>query len=220
MSSKISLDWAGETLELLGDKAIYWPRTGSLIIADPHFGKPSSFRSVGIPVPVGTTRSDLQRLNILLEQTAATRLIVLGDFFHDRTGQCDHTMGQLATWRQTHPDLRILIVMGNHDRHSSAPPAEWNIDYQRHPVQEGPFLLCHEPCESECGKVLSGHIHPAISLHDGIGHSMRIPCFLFSQRYALLPAFGSFTGTANIRPTPGDKIYALTEGQVIPIPSK
>jgi hypothetical protein len=36
---------AGETLRLLPDKALYWPRQQTLFIADAHFGKVAAFRA-------------------------------------------------------------------------------------------------------------------------------------------------------------------------------
>ena len=50
---------AGESLLLLPEKAIYWPRERMLIIADIHFGKAAAFRSLGVPVPRGTTSENL-----------------------------------------------------------------------------------------------------------------------------------------------------------------
>ncbi len=220
MSERLSCQWAGENLELLGDRAVYWPRKETLIIADPHFGKPSAYRNAGIPVPIGTTADDLLRLNNILLSTAAKRLVVLGDFFHHRTGQCDHTMTALAQWRRSSTGLEVLIVMGNHDRSSDPPPLEWNVDYQRNPVEDGPFLFCHEPCRKANLFVLSGHIHPAVTLRDTIGPPLRVPCFLFSEDHALLPAFGGFTGTATVRPQPGDQVYGIANGSVIRIPSQ
>lgn len=218
MSNRITCHWAGENLELLGDRALYWPRKETLITADTHFGKPSAYRNAGIPVPTGTTVNDLARLDLIIESTAAKRLVVLGDFFHHRTGQCDTTMATLAAWRRAHASLDILIVMGNHDRGSDPPPAEWNVDYHCDPMEDGPFLYCHEPCRKEDLFVLCGHIHPCIKLYDPVGASLRVPCFLFSTDHALLPAFGGFTGTAPVRPQAGDLVYGLADGAVIQIP--
>lgn len=218
MNERMPCQWAGEKLELLGDRALYWPRKETLIIADTHFGKPSAYRNAGIPVPTGTTANDLTRLTFILESTAAKRLVVLGDFFHHKTGQCDQTMAMLSEWRRSHARLKMLIVMGNHDRNSDAPPAEWNVDYQCKPVEDGPFLFCHEPCRKENLFVLCGHIHPCVKLYDSVGPSLRVPCFLFSTDHALLPAFGGFTGSARVRPEPGDQIYGLADGIVIRIP--
>ena len=36
---------AGEQLLLLGERAVYWERTRTLFVADPHFGKAAAFRA-------------------------------------------------------------------------------------------------------------------------------------------------------------------------------
>ena len=53
----VTVDVAGEQFVLLPQKAVFWPRERLLAIADIHFGKAATFRSFGIPVPRGTTRS-------------------------------------------------------------------------------------------------------------------------------------------------------------------
>lgn len=205
-------------LHLLPDRAVFWAAESALIISDPHFGKASSFRRSGVPVPHGTTPRDLDRLTTLLEATSAARLIILGDFFHHRTGQCDRTMDLLAAWRRRHSGLKIQLVLGNHDRHSDLPPDDWQIDVFERPLPYGPYLLCHEPCRHEELYVLSGHLHPAVRLSDRTGHGLTVPCFYFGRDHAMLPAFGSFTGTATVRPQPGDRIFALADGEIIPLP--
>ncbi len=218
MTTTAMCKWAGEELQLLADRALFWPARKTLLIADPHFGKPSAFRQAGVPVPAGTTANDLNRVTNLLSITQAERLIVLGDFFHHRTGQCDRTMDMLETWRVQHASVAVTIVMGNHDRSSNEPPAHWDIEFSRRPIQDGPFLYCHEPCEQAGLFVLSGHVHPSIKLYDSVGHAMRLPCFLFSLGWALLPAFGGFTGTASVKPKAGDKVYGIADGQIYKIP--
>jgi DNA ligase-associated metallophosphoesterase len=208
-----------QVLQLLGDRAIFWPAESALIISDPHFGKAASFRHSGIPVPHGTTPADLARLNMLLSETGARRLTILGDFFHHHTGQCERTMALLSDWRAAHADLVIELIIGNHDRHSAPPPAEWQIQVENRPAARGPFLLCHEPCRHENLYILSGHIHPAVRLTDSTGHGLTVPCFYFGEHHAMLPAFGSFTGTARIHPQPGDAVYAVIDGEIIPIPT-
>lgn len=220
LSRPVSCTWAGEELLLLPDRAVYWPRQHALIITDPHFGKASAFRHSGIPVPMGTTPADLARLTSLIAQTEAKQLIILGDFFHHRTGQCDRTMTLLAQWRQAHSSLNILLVMGNHDRSSDEPPPEWNIRLERRPVEFPPFLLCHEPCRKEGLFVLCGHVHPSVSLRDPIGHALRVPCYWFGSEAGMLPAFGGFTGSAKVHPVPGDQVFGIVEDQIIPIPVK
>ncbi|NWC37609.1 DEAD/DEAH box helicase, partial [Pseudomonas gingeri] len=75
MVCKVMLE--GEELWLLADKAVYWPARQCLMIADAHFGKASAYRSLGQPVPQGTTTENLQRLDRLLSALACTQVIFL-----------------------------------------------------------------------------------------------------------------------------------------------
>ena len=217
VTDSVQVEICGETLQLCADKAIYWPARKTLILTDPHFGKPASFRHAGIPLPLGTTRDDLDRLTRLVRFHEPQRIIILGDFFHHRTGQCAQTLYQIGQWREVHHGLVIHVVAGNHDRHSLPPPAEWHMGWHAKPLLEGPFLYCHEPCSNPDAYVLAGHIHPSITLSDGIGAPMRLPCFHFTKDHALLPAFGSFTGTATVRPQANEGVYAIVEDQVVTI---
>ena len=55
MSTPYPVRLAGEELWLLPEKALYWPAQQALLIADVHFGKAAAYRSLGQPVPQGTT---------------------------------------------------------------------------------------------------------------------------------------------------------------------
>ena len=54
-----------------------------------------------------------------------------------------------------------------------------------------------------------GHIHPGISIYSGSRQSVHLPCFYFTKQYAVLPAFGKFTGTYTIKPKRGENVYAI-----------
>jgi len=64
--------------------------------------------------------------------------------------------------------------------------------------------------------VLAGHIHPAVRL-SGDGDSVRLPCFWFSPRVGVLPAFGAFTGSATVRPREGDQVFVIADGEIIAV---
>ena len=202
---------------LLPERALLWERTGTLIAADVHLGKAAAFRAAAIPLPGGTTTEALSRLTQALERTAARRLLLLGDFFHARSGRASRTLAAIADWRQRHPDLEIVLVRGNHDRGAGDPPAEWRFDCHDEPRIEPPFAFRHHPGEEEAGYVLAGHIHPAVSLA-GLGRQReKLPCFLFGDRVGLLPAFGGFTGGASVRPRQGDRVYVIADKEVIDV---
>src|SRR5512140_483642 len=76
-----------ERVQLLAQRALFWPRERALFVADVHLGKAASFRAGGVPVPRGSTASDLERLSVLVARTGAQRLAVLGDFLHAAAGR-------------------------------------------------------------------------------------------------------------------------------------
>lgn len=210
---------AGERLQLLADRAIWWHSTKTLIISDPHFGKASAFRHAGVAVPENVTAHDLDRLERILTEVSAERLLILGDFLHARNSRSPATMDALEAWCGSRCSLRIVLITGNHDRAAGNPPACWNIQLVGDEFREGPFVFCHEPQEITGSYVLSGHIHPAVSLHHGFGFNLRLPCFVFGENTAILPAFGSFTGTHVMRPPKSARVYAMRDSELMQIPA-
>lgn len=81
------LAWGSEAVELLPEHAVWWPAARTLLVADLHLGKAASFRAQGLPVPAGTTRENLHRLEALLARHPAERLVFLGDFLHAAQGR-------------------------------------------------------------------------------------------------------------------------------------
>ena len=201
----MNIAWGGEDLIVSPERAVYWRRERTLIIADPHFGKAAAFRSFGIPVPRGTTTTDLERLTALIAEFSAERLVVLGDFFHARRGRSAETMRVIEEWRDAHTALRIDVVVGNHDVPSGAPPDAWRIGWSRDAIDCHPFRFTHEPRPARGMFVMGGHVHPAIRVHDGVS-GVRARCFVFGRRCAVLPAFGSWTGSHVIRPGASDRV--------------
>ena len=219
-SLSVTIEWAGEALTLLPERAIWWARKETLFIADPHFGKAATFRFAGVPVPEMTHDEDLKRLEGVLKQFSAKQLVILGDFFHARPGRSQATTSALAAWRQRHAGLQILLVLGNHDRHAGTPPEEWDIHCVKGLEPMPPFSLSHEPAEIEDAFVLAGHWHPSFRLNDSIGSGIRLPCFYFRSNMAVLPAFGNFTGTHPIVKKPRDRIFLVGPEAVIEVTRK
>src|SRR5688500_2357169 len=124
----LTIEVQGERLHLLPERAVYWERTRSLLVADAHFGKAATFRAASIPVPRGTTMEGIARLDSLVNATGATRIVFLGDFLHARAGRAPEMLGAFQRWRETHGGVRFLLVRGNHDRQAGDPPAELGVE--------------------------------------------------------------------------------------------
>jgi DNA ligase-associated metallophosphoesterase len=208
---------AGEPLHLLPERAVYWPRARTLIVADLHWGKEETFRASAIPIPVGPVRADLARLDAALGRTAAARLLVLGDLWHARAGMAEPLFEDLRAWRARHPALAVELVRGNHDRRAGTPPADLRITVRDEPVVESPFEFRHVPDPSTTGYVLAGHVHPAVRLRGAGGQCLRLPCFWFAERVGLLPAFGGFTGSAEVSPRGGVQVFVIADAQVVDV---
>lgn len=212
-----TLEVCTETLALLPERAVYWPRTETLLIADLHLGKAATYRAYAIPLPEGNVAADLERLSAALLRTNARQLIILGDLLHSARGRDPLVMAEFTEWRAAHAELDIHLVLGNHDLRAGEPPLEWKIRVATGPTPGPCFVLNHEPLTPVHGYALTGHLHPAVRLTGRGKQALKLPCFWFGKQYAVLPAFGSFTGGQLIEPTTGDRVYAVTETQVLPI---
>ncbi len=192
MADAVSVDVAGERVVLFADRAMFWPRESTLLIADLHLGKADTFRSVGIALPSGGTRHDLQRLTSLIERTGAGRLIVLGDMLH-ASAKPRRWRETWDVWRERHTTLRIDVIAGNHDRALAAAA----LDVVHHPqtLAIAPFLMRHAPGEVAGAHVICGHVHPVVRL---TGIAKRWPAFVLAERQTILPSFSAFTGGGEI----------------------
>ena len=208
---------AGEDLVLLPERAAYWPARKALLVADFHLGKAASFRKAGIPLPRGTTKDNVARLDRALEKTRAKEVVFLGDFLHSAQGRTPATFSTFAEWRTQRRDVGLTLVRGNHDAKAGDPPSEWQVRCVEAGESAAPFVFNHEPGPSRSGYALSGHIHPAVRLSAAGEKALRLPCFWFGARYGVLPAFGAFTGSAEVLPRQGDQVYVIAEQDVVKV---
>lgn len=206
-----SIEIRGETLMPRWDRTLLWPAQNTVFVADVHLGKSASFRSMGVPLPTGSTGETLRRLSESVQN--ASRLVILGDLWHAKAGRSPENECAWHAWLEDHQEMETWLVQGNHDLKSG------DLSHPRLRIlpsgeRLGPFSLIHEPDKAE-GYALGGHLHPGVVL-EGKGHDrFRLPCFWFRQAYAVLPAFGELTGCATIRPAGEDFIWAVAGNRVL-----
>jgi uncharacterized protein len=201
-----------QTLWLSPERCIYWEEKQLLLLADLHLGKSGHFRKAGIGVPQDMFKEDMQRLTALVQFFKPAGLVVVGDFFHSHDN-LEHAF--FEKWRKDFTSLHIQLVKGNHDILHSQFYAGAGITVHEPSLHLAPFLFTHDMADMATAPpspnmyTFSGHIHPGVMLHGGGKQSLRLPCFYFGQQYAVLPAFGKFTGTYVITPQKGDKVFAI-----------
>ena len=214
-SHSISITIQGEELILLPDRAIFWPHKRMLILADLHIGKAGHFQKNGIAVPTNMVHRDLKKITHLLDTLPVERIVVVGDMFHNRANA---EWQPFETWRSHNTHVSMELVMGNHE---VLPERFYQVlDLQTSSyLTEPPFLFIHDtsnqyPLFDDLYRI-GGHIHPATRIRGRGRQSYTLPCFYFTDTFALLPAFGAFTGNYIINPKPDSHVYAIAEDQVI-----
>jgi DNA ligase-associated metallophosphoesterase len=212
MAKEISTEVRGETVTFFPQKAAFWNRRKTLILADLHWGKSEVFQKNGIPIPNTVLASDLAQLSELMTHTGTERVVVLGDLLHSAKILDSELIDTIAAWREKCPQT-IVSIRGNHDPKVGRLPESWRIEWIDNCLVEDPFCFRHEPEASDKFFTWCGHIHPVVHL----GHArdrMRLPCFWISQKLGILPSFGFFTGGFPIEPAKQDSIYVVAEQEI------
>lgn len=195
-TSTVWLTLGGQSLQLLPQRALWWPAQRRLLVADVHLGKDQLFRQRGIGVPEGAVNSDLQRLQSLLQAFPSAILTVLGDLVHARPRSTDRWVLQLHDWLTQIGPARVEVVLGNHDRHMANLLEQWQIAHHARLDVAG-LQLRHAPDELSAAGI-AGHLHPGTRLR-AAGQSLRLPVFWQRGEQLVLPAFGRFTGLMDVR---------------------
>lgn len=195
---------------LLAEKALWRPDTRQLIVADVHLGKASHFRKAGINIPSDSVLEDMRRLDQLMKIHQPKEVILLGDLFHSSYNREWHLF---EAFLASFPDVAFILVKGNHDilkQHRYELPNFSVTDTW----EDEHFLYSHEPLEHAHKFVLSGHVHPGITL-SGIGKQrLSLPCFHVSENKIVLPAFGKLTGLYMLDRNESDQYYLVYNGMI------
>ncbi|MEE4361143.1 MAG: ligase-associated DNA damage response endonuclease PdeM [Pseudomonadales bacterium] len=220
MSSIVEVCLAGESVILDADRALIWQRR--VLVADVHLDKASSFQRAGMAVPLGDEQRDLDRLAALAARHDAAEIIVLGDLVHAPPRPGSTTERVLLNWADAHRDLRLSVVLGNHDRDARERLAHWPLSWLDDDVTLGPFRLRHAPapCPDPALFEIAGHLHPVVRLRDGNRDTARLSVFWQRPGGLVLPAFGSFTGGHPVAPAPGDRLHAVHGGSILSLPPR
>ena len=163
--------------------AIYHRAERWLAVADVHYGYELSQRAAGAMFPMWGMDSVETRLLALLDDYRPERLVIAGDFVHDRTAR-EPALALLKRLRERH---EVVLVAGNHDRWAFAAEemqSAWTTER---------FCFHHgdgaSPAEATGRQVVIGHHHPAGMLNDGAGVALKLPAFVETPTQWVLPAF-------------------------------
>ena len=196
----------GETLVLDRSGAAWWPRAATLIVADLHFEKGSSYARGGQLLPPYDSRATLLKLAEAVGRHRPATIVALGDSFHDghageRIGAQERAM--LEALAKVAP---FVWIAGNHD---PAPPA-WLGGTVASEVALGGLFFCHEPGVFARPGEIAGHLHPKARVPTR-GRSVERRCFASDGERAVMPAFGAYAGGLSIRDRAFQKVFQSLE---------
>lgn len=182
---EVMLRWSG---------ALWLERERTLVVADLHFEKGSSYAvRFGQMLPPYDTRETLDRLDREIALLSPERLIFLGDSFHDGGGEARLAADDYRRLEGLALGRELVWAVGNHDADGPRVLPGEVIDEA---VLAG-LTLRHEPLPGvQLGEV-AGHLHPAAKVSSGRA-TIRRRCFVTDGQRLVLPAFGAFTGGLNI----------------------
>ena len=189
-TAEIGLAGLSAVLDLTG--ALYLPDHDTLLVADLHFEKGSSFATRGQFLPPYDTRETLAALTDAVGRFDPATVIALGDSFHDVGGPDRLGHDERTALRAVQDGRRWIWVTGNHDRTLPA-------DIGGEVVPEmalGPLVLRHEPGEGADHEI-AGHLHPVGKVVMR-GRGVRRRCFVTDGSRCVMPAFGAYAGGLNV----------------------
>jgi len=203
---------------LSSNRTLFWEQEKILILSDLHLGKTGHFRKAGIGVPAAVMKEDMQRFVAAIQFFKPSQAVIVGDLFHSVENK-EHEL--FLKWRNDLLHVPVLLIKGNHD----IVPETWyknaGIETVKKIWRKNNFLFVHQIEDVQPEEIqavdyfFSGHIHPAVCIK-GLGkQSLRFPCFFFTSKYAVLPAFGKFTGTYLIEPKINETAFSIVEDSVI-----
>lgn len=168
---------------------LFHPATGSLLLADLHLEKASSYARRGQMLPPYDSIETLRRVLAIAEATEARALYCLGDSFHDRGGVArlgDEARGLLSLLTAR---LDWVWIVGNHDR-TISDPLGGRVAAE---AELSGLMLRHEADAEDRRPEISGHYHPRymVTLR---GRRVSRPCFVAGRSKLILPSFGVLTG--------------------------
>ncbi|MDK9697288.1 MAG: ligase-associated DNA damage response endonuclease PdeM [Siculibacillus sp.] len=199
MSAATPLRTPGDAIRLLDEELValasggaWWPAERTLIVADLHFEKGSSFARRGALIPPYDTAATLHRLAAAIAATDPVRVISLGDAFHDGFGperMSEEDRARLAALRS---GREWIWIAGNHDSEARGDVGGVRVEE----IAIGALTFRHEPRRGATGEI-AGHLHPAARVRVAAG-TVRRHCFAGDGRRLILPAFGAYAGGLDV----------------------
>lgn len=181
------------------DYALYLEKSKTVVIADLHLGYEGALHEEGVSIPRFQKRVMMDRIKRILKRYEPRKLVINGDFKHEFSRNLSQE------WKEVNEVLGFLVgkvdivlTRGNHDNYLMTILAKKGLDLKKKAAsQKMTITHGHKDAKWE-GTLIIGHEHPSLQLRDEIGASIRLPCFLVSEKIIVLPAFTPLAAGTNV----------------------
>jgi hypothetical protein len=191
-------------------KTLFFPKKGILVIGDLHLGYDSMLKNQGVNFPFDQLEETKKELELILKKIKAIytlkKIIVLGDLKHHFNFQQNEIYdlrGFLRFLEKYLPKENIILIKGNHDTFTLKDYQLQNFYIEEelaftHGDKNYPELFKNKKIKT----IITGHLHPAVSIKDpqGIKHE-KYKCFFIGEykrkEFIVIPSFFSFTEGIN-----------------------
>ena len=183
--------------------------TGTLLLADLHIGYEVVLEGDGFAMPRYQTEEMLSRIDLAIDRYDPSIVVVDGDFKHN----FDRNLS--AEWRDVEKMVdritsrsKLVVIRGNHDNYLATILARKGMHLRKEAVMGNVKILHgHETSTPWQGGMVFGHEHPALTLREKTGASVKVPCFLYDkeENRLVLPAFSPLATGSDIIRTPDEE---------------
>ena len=189
-----AFEFGGQSFEVAGEAALYWPAQNALLVSDLHLEKASAYALNGQMLPPYDSIATLEDIAALCTKYRPAKIISLGDNFHDDAGEARLAESAAALLIDLTRDTEWLWITGNHDR---AVCGIWGGKTRDEICLSG-ITFRHEAQRGDPNPEISGHFHPKFR-QVLRGRMVSRRCFVKTARKIIMPAFGALTGGLDVQ---------------------
>ena len=198
----------------MAEHAVYLPQHKTLWVADALLGKPAHTKTGNWMAP-DMVDMDIIRLSNLLKEYEVEKLVFVGHLFYYAYADKRTSPGQ---WLATQ-GLEVHWINGHEQGDEPMHYTKFNLTIHSGCFVDGPFVFMNEYNAATAQQfadkfIISANTNPAFEDETGA----LLPCFYFTNGYAILPSFGTMKALKQLqRQTPTDRFYTINATQVAAI---
>ncbi len=176
-------------IRVLKEGGVYFDNLNLLAVSDLQLGQEAVLHGRGIDVPNGQFPLIIERLEAMLQQTRASRVLINGDIKHEFSKplqqEWDEVLRLLGFFKKK--GVELVLVRGNHDNYVQKILRNQNLKMHDYFYEKG-ILFAHGhknlreygnfPEMQQYSTLVIGHVHPAVSIRDEINVPHKYPCLL------------------------------------------